>query len=149
MMIVSTACSSKGDKATQDPKQQTSFMQPIEVGIQVPSQLEPKKEYVLQVHLQQGKAAIDDASDVQFEIWKKDQLNKGKKIKAQHEQNGVYTVKNSFPGDGVYYIQTHVTAHGMHVMPVKMVVVGHVSEQELKSETDQPSHQMNGSGHHH
>ncbi|WP_156509930.1 hypothetical protein [Rossellomorea aquimaris] len=48
--------------------------------------------------------------------------------------NGIYTIKKTFKEEGIYYVQTHVTARDMHVMPKKQFVVGEVSAEEMKAD---------------
>jgi hypothetical protein len=53
--------------------------------------------------------------------------------------------------DGIYYVQTHVTARGLHIMPKKQFAVGNVSKEELNSIKDefQNQEQSHDHGHHH
>ncbi|MGE8203595.1 FixH family protein [Heyndrickxia sp. NPDC080065] len=126
---------------------------PVEVHIQLPEKITPHQESVLKVHVTQGKENVDDADDIEFEIWKANDRNNSELIKANHEKDGIYNVKKTFSKDGIYYIQTHVTARDMHVMPKKLFVVGNVSEEELKSIKDESeSHEGNSDNsheHHH
>lgn len=77
----------------------------------------------------QGNDRVNDADDVQFEIWRaKDQQHE--KIAIKHPKNGIYQLEKTFSQEGTYYIISHVTARGMHNMPKKEFIVGTPSEPE-------------------
>jgi hypothetical protein len=121
----------------------------IDVDILLPERISLNQESVLKVQVSQGKEKVEDAEDVQFEIWKANSKEDSELIHAQHGKGGIYHVKKTFREDGIYYVQTHVAARGLHVMPKKQFVVGKVSEEDLnslikESQNPEPSH-----GHHH
>lgn len=94
---------------------------------------------------------MEDADEVTFEIWKANEKEKAFLIDAPHDKNGIYKAGTSFITDGVYFIQTHVTARDMHVMPKQQFTVGNVTEDELKSaeEADVKEKSAGMSGKHH
>ena len=93
----------------------------------------------------QGNEPVHDAQEVQFEVWKENQKKMSEKIAAKLEKDGIYTAKKQFQEDGIYYVQAHVTARGMHVMPVKKLVVGAEDKQNKTPSQNQSSSQE----HHH
>ena len=104
----------------------------VNAEIMIPGKITIDKESVLGVKLTQGSENVDDAHDVQFEVWKAGSKEVSELIEAQHEKNGIYNVKKTFKEDGIYYVQTHVTARDLHVMPKKPFIVGIATEEELE-----------------
>ncbi|QCT02757.1 hypothetical protein E6C60_2042 [Paenibacillus algicola] len=70
----------------------------------------------------QSGEPVDDADTVEFEIT---QEGGGMQVKvpAQHSGNGNYELQKRFTDTGTYRIVSHVTARGMHSMPVKELQV--------------------------
>jgi hypothetical protein len=146
-MLMVSACSAN----TEDQTNIEMSLEAIEADILIPEKLSTNESYTLQVAVTQGDETVEDANEVVFEVWKGNSREESELIEAEHEGDGVYQIEKTFPEHGVYYVQTHVTARDLHVMPTKPIVVGDVSEAELeqleqeKSEnTDEQGH----SGHH-
>nr|WP_281172509.1 FixH family protein [Ectobacillus panaciterrae] len=91
-----------------------------------------KLSQMLKIKLTQEGKKVDNATNIQFEIWKKDNNKDHEVIEAQYEGDGIYRAEKTFNKDGLYYIKADVTAHDLHVMPTKQVIVGKISEEELK-----------------
>lgn len=79
----------------------------------------------IEAHVTQGSKPVEDAQEVEFEIWKQGN-DKHEKIKVAHERGGIYPIHRTFSEEGIYYVIAHVTARDMHVMPKKELVVGTV-----------------------
>lgn len=121
----------------------------VDVEIIMPEKISLNQETTLKVQVMQGTEMVDDADDVQFELWKVNSKEDGELIEAEDEKDGTYSIKKTFKEDGIYYVQTHVTARGLHVMPKKLFIVGDVSEEELNSLTQEQKNQEQSHGHHH
>lgn len=130
-------------------------MEIVEVKMELPENVKEEAEVVVKTLVTQGEEKVEDAKEVQIEIWN---VKKGKEnsvlLDAEHVGDGVYEVKHSFDGKGVFRVQSHVTARDMHVMPTKQLVVGDMSQEEidaiLESEVEEEEHDDSGdSGHHH
>lgn len=135
VFLLIAGCAADSDQTSEeknDHKDMSMEEQPqmLEANIIVPEAISPKKEATLKVEVTQGDEVVDDASEVMFEIWQDDK-EKSEMIKAEHEGNGVYSITKQFEQDGIYHVQTHVTARDLHVMPTKQFVVGEVSEEEM------------------
>ncbi|PLR67526.1 MULTISPECIES: FixH family protein [Bacillaceae] len=126
-----TACTADSGKNTAEG----SLM--VNADIQLPSEISKNEEETFAVAVTQGKEAVEDASGVEFEIWKAKSKEDSEMIKAVHKGKGVYEINKTFNEDGVYFVQTHVTARDLHVMPKKEFIVGEVTEEELKK-ADEP-----------
>ncbi|WP_404448612.1 FixH family protein [Sutcliffiella horikoshii] len=139
---------------TSAPEEETS-LEIVEVTMELPENVKEEAEVVVKTLVTQGEEKVEDAKEVQIEIWN---VEKGKEnsvlLDAEHMGDGVYEVKHSFDEKGVYRVQSHVTARDMHVMPTKQMVVGDMSQDEidtiLESEVEEEEHDDSGdSGHHH
>lgn len=122
--VCSFACS-KGENAAEG-----SLM--VHAEISVPETISLNKEETLSVTVSQGDQAVEDASEVQFEIWKADSKEESEMIRAEHTGDGIYEVQKSFSEEGSYFVQTHVTARDLHVMPKKNLLSAKVNSQIRK-----------------
>ncbi|MFE5319440.1 FixH family protein [Paenibacillus sp. NPDC056579] len=97
--------------------------EPVQVEVStVQETLLPGRAILLEAKVTQGNDKVEDAQEVKFEIWKKDQPNH-QTVTASHWKDGVYRIKTMFPEDGTYNVIAHVTARDMSVMPQKELVV--------------------------
>ncbi len=119
LLLVTAACSAGKDGANPNGK----APEMVNANIMLPETIAVNREATLKVQVTQGQDYVDDAADVQFEIWKEDGKENSEMIEAKHEGKGIYSVTKTFHEEGIYYVQTHVTARDMHVMPKKQFVV--------------------------
>ncbi|MFC5466204.1 FixH family protein [Lederbergia graminis] len=98
--------------------------------IMIPSRIDVNTETELSVKVVQGSTAVDDANDVQFEIWTANS-DDSELITAKHSKDGKYAIHISFADEGLYYVQTHITARGTHIMPTKAFIVGTATKEQL------------------
>jgi hypothetical protein len=144
-----TACSMNGKSEPAPSKPST----PIEVTFKtIPEAIQVNQPTTLQVMVKQGKNAVEDASDVQFEVWKKGQ-EKHQMVRAKHQGKGVYTAEKTFDSEGMYFVTYHVTAKDMHSMKQMELTVGDINKNEEEmdkntAEQNQPSHSHDHSSHH-
>ncbi|MGD6792675.1 FixH family protein [Metabacillus indicus] len=133
-VFVLIACS-KGENAAEG-----SLM--VHAEISLPEKISLNTEETLSVSVTQGDQAVEDASEVQFEIWKADSKEESEMIRAEHTGDGIYEVQKSFSEEGSYFVQTHVTARDLHVMPKKEFVVGKgaLTNKEEESNEEQTHH---------
>lgn len=97
---------------------------PLNVQLTVTEQVEVDGIIKIAAVVTQGEAKIDDADEVEFEIWEEGKKDESVKVKSNNDKDGLYTAETSFDHDGLFYIQGHVTARGLHTMPTKEVTVG-------------------------
>lgn len=123
----------------------------VKADIKLPETLASNQEIIFKVKLTQGNDSVEDADEVTFEIWKANEKEKAVLIEASHDKNGIYKARSSLEAEGVYFIQTHVTARDMHVMPKQQFAVGNVTEDELKAaeEAGEKEKSADMSGKHH
>ncbi|MGG4490223.1 FixH family protein [Metabacillus idriensis] len=142
-VLFSAACASEsGDKTAEG-----SLM--VNADIRLPAEISRNKEETISVAVTQGDEAVDDASDVQFEIWKAGSKDDSEMIKAVHKGKGIYEIKKTFSEDGPYFVQTHVTARDLHVMPKKEFTVGKAAEEESVKADEHEKEENTGDDHSH
>jgi len=137
-----------GCETTINPPDKNNSPELVEVEIIVPDKVTLNQELIFKAKVTQGKQVVADADGVKFEIWKANSNEESEMLNSNNDGNGIYSVKKTFKKDGVYFVQTHVTARGMHVMPKKLLIVGNVSKEELNALKDH-NKTSQGNGHHH
>ncbi|WP_054711440.1 FixH family protein [Bacillus sp. JCM 19041] len=149
MLLGVTFLGACGNQDSNDDQQMVAEI--VNAQIQIPESVDTAGETLLSVQLAQGEEQVEDADEVVFEVWKDQERDNGTLEEATHQEDGVYEITHSFDEDGIYIVQTHVTARDMHVMPKQMIVVGDVSEQEVEAfqESGGTSTDEEESQHHH
>jgi hypothetical protein len=133
LLVMLSSCSSSKTNSNGQPQ-----MLNVELAVK-PEQGKVGQPITFEAKVTQGNDRVNDADEVQFEIWRaKDQQHE--KIAIKHPKNGIYQLKKTFSQEGTYYIISHVTARGMHNMPKKEFIVGTPSEPEDPKANDS----MNG-----
>ncbi|MFD2673611.1 FixH family protein [Marinicrinis sediminis] len=117
----------------------------IEITMYAEEQLAINQPVELAVALTQQQQPVEDAGDVQIELWKKGERDGSRLVQADSLGDGWYGVTTTFESNGIYVMQTHITARGTHLMPKRHLVVGEVSEEELK-QLDQTVSEDDGHG---
>ncbi|MFB4261258.1 FixH family protein [Shouchella clausii] len=140
-----------GACGNQDSNDQQMVAEIVDAQIHVPEKIEIGEEILLSVQLAQGEVQVEDADEVVFEVWKDQERDNGTLQEATHQENGVYEITHTFDEDGIYIVQTHVTARDMHVMPKQMIVAGDVPDEEVEAfqESGGTSNDEEESQHHH
>ncbi|QED49253.1 FixH family protein [Cytobacillus dafuensis] len=124
--VLLAGCGNTGQEKNNGDQNDAELPAIIEAVIDIPEKAEVGKETELAVTVKQGKELVEDASEVKFEVWKEGQKDSSEKIEAKHSEKGKYIAKHTFSEDGVYNVQSHVTARNMHTMPTKTIQVGNV-----------------------
>lgn len=109
----------------------------VDVELNTPEQVEVGEEVKIDTYVSQGGEAIEDAEEVIYEVWEESKKVESQMIPATNDGKGHYSMKETFPHDGIFHVQVHVTARNLHVMPVQKIQVGEgaVYEEEVKSDT--------------
>ncbi|PID15367.1 hypothetical protein CSV63_06155 [Sporosarcina sp. P34] len=149
MFVMSTAMIGILAGCGQDKEVPTEAVlpEPIEVELTVPEQGNVNESVFITTHVTQGEENVDDASEVEYEIWEEGKKEDSIHVESTHEKEGIYSVENIFETDGIYHVQVHVTARGMHVMPKKQIQIGDASPQSDGQESEQEDqHHEHGNG---
>lgn len=123
---------------------------PLEVEIIAPEEADPFEDVILQAFVTQGDEKVNDASEVLFEIWQRGNKEDSEFVEAElTEEDGVYEIVYQFTEENLYFIQPHVTARDMHMMPVGEIRIGDVPDDVLEEEHEDHDHHDHGSHGHH
>src|SRR5690606_33952061 len=127
------------------------MIEEVMVEFNTEQQADPAEEVLLSVTLSQGDEAVEDASEVVYEVWESGDRDNSEMITAEHTEDGTYEAETSFGEEGLYYMQAHTTARGMHVMPKQEITVGNPDPDSIvpdDSDDSQGMDKMDGhSGH--
>lgn len=95
----------------------------LKVELDVPSTVQQNEDVLYEATVTYGDEKVKKADTVDFEFKEANSDEEGEMIKAEEEENGIYTIKHRFEKEGTYVVQVHVLAHSQHVMPEKEVKV--------------------------
>ena len=98
--------------------------QPIIVDLTVTEKVEVGGTVNMAAVVTHGDEKVADADEVLFEMWEEGKKDESVKIESVNEKDGSYTAETTFDHDGLFQVQVHVTAKGLHTMPMKEVIVG-------------------------
>ncbi|MGN7176113.1 FixH family protein [Paenibacillus sp. FSL R5-0490] len=143
-LLVLGGCSQSDEEK---PAKNDEVPQIIEAVIEVPETINPGERVTLAVTVKQGGEAVKDADEVKFEVWQEGQKENGKMIEAKHGSEGKYTAEHAFAEEGLYYVQSHVTARSQHTMPMVSVQVGEVKAGDSETGHDQENEDGHSHGH--
>ncbi|WP_368504712.1 FixH family protein [Alkalihalophilus sp. As8PL] len=149
MMVVSACGNSETDEMEMGNHDELA---PLEVQLNVPEQVEVGEEVQFESIVTQGESLVDDADEVVYEVWLEGQKEASEMIEATDQEDNHYTLTHSFEEDGIYHVQTHVTARGLHTMPTSQIKVGEVKQTEEaavhKGEDKEHAHEESHDHHH-
>ena len=130
MFVMSTALVGilAGCGQDEDVPTEAVLPEPIEVELTVPEQGNVDEPVVITTLVTQGEEHVDDASEVEYEIWEEGKKEDSIHVETTNDKEGIYSAENTFETDGLYNVQVHVTARGMHVMPEKQIQIGEASQ---------------------
>ncbi|MCY8978415.1 FixH family protein [Bacillus halotolerans] len=111
----------------------------LDVKLTGPEKVKPGENAAYEAAVSYGNEAVTDADEVEFEVWKDGEKNDSKMFKAK-QKDGVYRFETEFKEDGVYTVQSHVTAKKQHSMPTLKVQVGDADAATKQPEEDQSHH---------
>ncbi|AZV50417.1 FixH family protein [Bacillus halotolerans] len=111
----------------------------LDVKLTGPEKVKPGENAAYEAAVSYGDEAVTDADEVEFEVWKDGEKNDSKMFKAKQE-DGVYRFETEFKEDGVYTVQSHVTAKKQHSMPTLKVQVGDADAATKQPEEEQSHH---------
>ena len=108
----------------------------LEVELTVPETAAVDETVEMTAKVTQGDEKIEEADEVVFEVWEEGKKSDSEMIDSVNEKGGIYTAEKSFDHDGLFHVQVHVTANGMHTMPLTEVVVGGGGHYDEQAEED-------------
>ncbi|MBS4198260.1 FixH family protein [Bacillus sp. FJAT-49732] len=147
LVLMLAACNSSNNNSTDDeiPKM-------LEVNLQVQEKADVNAEVPFTATVTQGDEKVKDADKVEFEVWEEGKKDDSEMIEAINKKDGTYEAKKTFDHDGVFTVQVHVTARGLHTMPKTSVTVGEGATEEHAHDNhedgDHDDHGNHEHGHH-
>ncbi|MGE1209159.1 FixH family protein [Bacillus pumilus] len=135
MLLLLSAC---GNSAANSEKGEVPEL--LEVKLTGPEQVEKNESVIVKAAVTYGDTPVDDADEVQFEVWKDGDKDNSKMIQPKKENKGVYELHTAFKKDGLYIIQVHVTANQQHNMPKTNIQVGDVKKESSSTEEETSHH---------
>ncbi len=120
----------------------------IEVELAVPEFAEVGEVVTFSSAVTQGDELVEDANEVVYEIWLEGQKETSELIEADHQEGHLYTLEYTFNEAGMYHVQTHVTARGLHRMPTVQIQVGEM-ESSVEEHKHEEVHENDHHEHHH
>jgi hypothetical protein len=140
-------CGSDKENIQKNGSETGNELLPLNVEIEIlPATLEPNEVVTINAYVTHGEEKVEDASEVQFQLWEKGKEDEDEFIDAEYLGSGIYSIEKTFDHDGVFYVVAHVTARDMHNMPKKELIVG---DGESESEHSHDAHEDEDSSHHH
>ncbi len=117
----------------------------LQADIQLPEQLTLNTPFTLAVTLTND----EQPAEVIFNIWKAGSKNTTRVLQAEKSEDNLYTVTTHFDEEGLYYVQTQISAGELRAMPKKQFIVGKLSDDEINTLTKQADYPKNVENHHH
>lgn len=147
-VLILGACGNSNEGASSsDERPGLPIARMIEVDLNLPETAEVGEEVIIEATVTLDNEPVEDADEVVFEVWQRDQKDDGQHIDGEHQGDGVYSISLSFDEDDLYYVISHVTVEEMHNMPQKRIAVGDVPDEILNEED--PEHDPHGDMHNH
>ncbi|MGM7636225.1 FixH family protein [Bacillus sp. Hm123] len=124
MIVMICALFLLGACGQQKQQNENAAPQPIEAQLTVPETAAVNEEVTFTTKVTQGEETVEDADEVQYEVWQEGKKEDSEMIEAEKDEEGNYVVKKTFEQDGIYQVQVHVSARGLHTMPKKPITIG-------------------------
>lgn len=115
----------------------------VEVDYQLPETAEVGEEVELVAVVTFDGEPVEDAKELDFEVWEKGDKDNSDMLQAEHVGEGKYVASYTFDRDGVFESYAHTTARDMHVMPKKEITVGEGGDYSDVEEDEDDHHDHN------
>ncbi|MFC2947225.1 FixH family protein [Virgibacillus sediminis] len=119
----------------EDTEQAVDELPELKVDFNVPEEAEVDESVVLTAEVTYGGEAVEGA-DVIFEYWKGENEENSKEVEPTYQGEGIYKAEVTFNEDANYNLYSHVTAEGLHTMPLESIQVGEGSPIETEDSGD-------------
>ena len=140
LIVVLGALTACGKGKEEEVPTEVKAPEMLEVELTVSETADVDETVEMKAFVTQGDEKIEDADEVVFEVWEEGKKSDSEMIDTVNEKGGIYTAEKSFDHDGLFHVQVHVTANGIHSMPLKEVVVGDGGNYDEQPEPDHHYH---------
>lgn len=117
-------------------KDELDGLKMLDVKFDVPETAEVNETITLQATVTYGDDPVTDPRQMEFEVWERGQRDDGEYIEAENHGDGTYTTEVTFDHDGIFEMYAHTTAHGLHTMPFREIIVGEGGDYDDVDEDD-------------
>ncbi|SES93901.1 YtkA-like [Oceanobacillus limi] len=121
LLIITLAACTNNDSNADDQEEELAT---LDVELQVSEAIEVNEKLEMKAAVTYGDEPVPDAEEVEYEVWEEGQKDNSILIEATNHEDGSYTAETTFEKDGIFHVQVHVTAEGLHTMPKQEVTVG-------------------------
>lgn len=121
-LFILAACGE--DNTEGDIDTDLSELKQLEVALDVTEEADINETVEMNAAVTHGDEDVDDADEVVFEVWEESDQDNSEMIDSTNNDDGSYSAETTFDHDGLFHIQSHVTARETHTMPEKEVTVG-------------------------
>ncbi|GAE33819.1 FixH family protein [Halalkalibacter akibai] len=129
-----TACGNEPEIHIEESE--NGVIAPIDVELNLPETAEVGETVTFVSVVTQADEQVDDANEVVYEIWLEGQKELSELIEIENQDGNSYYLDYTFSKEGLYHVQSHVTARGLHRMPTGQVLVGTDAEASHKHEEE-------------
>ncbi|MBO1913058.1 FixH family protein, partial [Microvirga sp. 3-52] len=136
LIVVVGALAACGNGKEEEVPTEVKAPEMLEVELTVSETVDINETVEMKAYVTQGEEEIEDADEVVFEVWEEGKKSDSEMIDSVNEKSGIYTAETSFEHEGLFHVQVHVTANGLHTMPLKEVVVGDGGNYDEQAEPD-------------
>ncbi|MBS4220391.1 FixH family protein [Bacillus sp. FJAT-49711] len=138
MLVFMLAACNSGKNSNQEDE----MPEMLDVALEVQETADVNEEVPFKATVTQGDEKVSDADEVVFEVWEEGKKEEGEMIDSVNHKDGTYEAKKAFDHDGMFTVQVHVTARGLHTMPKKSVTVGEgVQDENTHSDHEEGDHE--------
>ncbi|MFT8321248.1 MAG: FixH family protein [Bacillus sp. (in: firmicutes)] len=139
-----SACSLK-EGTEKGYKQET----PLQIEVKMPKQFEAQKAEEITVVLSQAGNKPLSIQSISMDIWKQDSQFQKKSLPLTKNKNGVYTTKQTFDKEGLYFVKVHASTTQSTIMPTKQFIVGKLTDKDQEFLRKQAPEEQVMEHHHH
>ncbi|MET3684082.1 hypothetical protein ABID56_002208 [Alkalibacillus flavidus] len=139
ILLVLSACGSDDNAENNDESAEADALTPLKVEILTEQEVEAG-EVTLSAHVTHGNNNVNEADEVEFEVWQEGSKEQSEMITGSFTEEGVYEASYTFEDDGIYYMIAHVTALDQHTMPQQPIAVGNADLSEASNSNTEDGH---------
>ncbi|MFD0669910.1 FixH family protein [Cohnella sp. GCM10027633] len=96
----------------------------LTVDLQVPAPAAADDEVSLSVEVKKSGQPVSKAEQAEFVVWPNNEPDQAISVVASERSPGVYSAHYSFGAEGLYIVQSRISAGGLAVMPAKRIAIG-------------------------
>lgn len=112
----------------------------LEVEFDVPNTADVNETVTLKATVTYGGKPVKDPRQMDFEVWERGKKDESIWLEGENHQDGTYTAEVTFDRDGIFEMYAHTTAHDLHTMPRREIIVGEGGDYDDLDDEDHGFH---------